>query len=321
MIHIHSTYSDGSGSVEEIAEVANTQHLDYLVVTDHDSLQGRRDGKAGWHGKTLVLMDEEVSTNKGHELGLRLQQEIPRLQDPQWTIEAVSAQGGLGFVAHPFWPRRPWKKKDVSGMTGIEIYSAVQDVSEANPLWLALSTVFIGSEFSLLNSLEREEESLFWWDQLLSRGEPVVGIGSPDAHGLRRFGLHLGPYSTMLKLVRNHLLVHSVSEKEIYDALSRGHCFVAHDLVAEATGFTFVALSGNSVCGVMGDKVKLQKNLRLYAYLPSPGTLVLLKDGRRLHTLEGQHGLFPVDSPGVYRLEAARKGTPWIYSNPLYVVE
>ena len=34
-IHIHSSYSDGSGSIEEIAKAAAKAGLDYIVITDH----------------------------------------------------------------------------------------------------------------------------------------------------------------------------------------------------------------------------------------------------------------------------------------------
>ena len=323
MIHIHTTYSkDGLGLLEEVVKIGQNQGLDYLIFTDHDNLQGKRDGKEGWHGKTLVLIDEEISTKEGHYLALRMgQKEVPRLQSPRWTIEAVSAQGALGFVAHPFWRRRPWKDLDVRGMTGLEIYNAPQDVSEENILWMGFWTIFTGSEFSLTNWLDRENDAMALWDRWLSRGERVVGIGSPDAHGLRRFGFHLGPYSSLFRLVRNHLLVKEVSPAEIYRAIAQGHLFVAHDLVGEARGFVFLAVRRKSVEGVMGDEVKRGGGLKLYAYLPSPGEMALLKDGRIVAKAEGQHGWFEVPSPGIYRLEATRKGKPWIYSNPIYVIE
>jgi hypothetical protein len=321
VIHIHSTYSDGSLPIEEIAKIANRQGLDFLIFTDHDTLQGRRDGKEGWYGKTLALVDEEISTNGGHYLALGVGQEVPRLQSPQGTIEAVSAQGGLGFVAHPFWPRRPWKDPSARGMRGLEIYSGVADVTEENLLWMGFWTIFAGSEFTILEWLDRPAESLALWDRWLAEGEPVVGIGSPDAHGLRRFGLRLGPYAAMFRLVRNHLWVREVSKEGVYEALASGRLFVAHDLVADAAGFQFLAVREQSVAAVLGQRVKHAPGLKLYAYLPSPGKISLMKDGARAATAEGQHLWFEVEGPGVYRVEAAKSGKPWIYSNPIYVIE
>ena len=39
VIHIHTRYSDGAGTIEEIARNANAQQLDYLIVTDHNTLK------------------------------------------------------------------------------------------------------------------------------------------------------------------------------------------------------------------------------------------------------------------------------------------
>ena len=321
VIHIHSAYSDGQLPVDRIAKIGSAQGLDYLIFTDHDTLQGRRENKQGWHGKTLVLMDEEISTDGGHYLALRVANEVPRLQNPRWTMEAVSAEGGLGFIAHPFWPRRPWVDPGIRGVTGVEIYSAVDDIGGKKILWLGPWLILTGSEFSITNWLTRQKKALEFWDRMLARGDRVVGIGSPDAHGLRRWGLRLAPYATSFRLVRNHLLVKEISEAAIYDALSKGHAFVAHDLVAEAKGFSFMAVEQNKVQGIMGDSVKWRKGLKLYAYLPSPGNLVLFKDGKAAAKERGQQIWFEVSGPGIYRIEANRDGKPWIYSNPIYVIE
>ncbi|MCM8811497.1 MAG: CehA/McbA family metallohydrolase [Candidatus Omnitrophica bacterium] len=320
VVHVHSTYSDGRLPIEEIAGIANAQQLDYLIITDHDTLAGKFEKKEGWYGQTLVLVGNEISTSGGHYLALRIDTEIPRLKDPAWTIEAVSAAGGLGFVAHPFWPRRHWKNLDARGMTGIEIYSAKEDVTEEPLLILGFWTILAGSELSFSRWIDRPDQHLAYWDRLLNEGRKVVGIGSPDAHGLRRFGLRLGPYSTMFKMVRTHLLLNEITEEAVYDALAKGRCFVAHDLVADAKGFQFlVAGKDKTILGVMGDELTWHPSLRLYAYLPSPGHAILLKDGRLLFERKGQQHWFEVDGPGVYRLEVTRKGKPWIYSNPIYV--
>ena len=34
-IHIHSSYSDGTGTIEEIANEANRAGLDFVIITDH----------------------------------------------------------------------------------------------------------------------------------------------------------------------------------------------------------------------------------------------------------------------------------------------
>ena len=54
VIHVHSTYSDGSRSIPDIASIAGEVDLDYVFMTDHNTLQAKRDGLEGWHGDVLV---------------------------------------------------------------------------------------------------------------------------------------------------------------------------------------------------------------------------------------------------------------------------
>lgn len=320
--HVHSTYSDGQLPVEEIVRIANRQGLDFLILTDHNTLQPRRDGKEGWHGSTLVLVDTEISTQRGHFIALRTTEEIPARRDPQWTIDEVARVGGLGFIAHPFWNKIPWRDEEVRGFMGLEIYNAAHDIAEHHPLNLGFWIFLFGSDLTLSRWLDRSTEPLALWDRYLSRGDRVVGVGACDAHGLKRLGLHWCPYGNTFKLVRNHLLVEEdLTTEAIYEALERGHLFVAHDLVAEAKGFVFLAVAGGRVEGIMGDSVQGREGLRLYAHLPSAGAMVLFKDGREVARAQGQHGWFEASAAGVYRLEATRKGRPWIYSNPIYVIE
>ena len=103
IIHIHTLYSDGGGTFEDVARVANQQHLDYLIVTDHNTLKPLDDGKQGWHGMTLVLVGEEISTPGGHFLALNVRTDISRHQPTQDIIDEVNRQGGLGFIAHPYF--------------------------------------------------------------------------------------------------------------------------------------------------------------------------------------------------------------------------
>lgn len=333
VIHVHSRYSDGQLSVERIAEVAQRQDLDFLILTDHNTLEGRRKGKAGWYGRTLLLIDEEISTAAGHCLALRLSAEVESRQDAFWTLQEIRRRGGWSFIAHPFWRKKPWDEPEMEGITGLEIYNAVEDVSDENPLALGLATLFLGSDATLPRWLDRPDQELALWDRRLARGDRLVGIGSSDAHGLSWFGLHLGPYSSFFRMVRNHLLVKGgeISESSIYEAIEQGHLFVAHDLIADARGFLFAAVRAQRqvaglpaiapVAGILGDRVKQEPGLRFYAYLPSPGEMILFHNGQEIGRSTGQQGWFDAASPGAYRLEARRRDRPWIYSNPIYVLE
>lgn len=323
VIHVHSTASDGQLPPEAIARIANREGLDFLILTDHNTLKAKIEGKECRTGRTLLLVGDEISTADGHYLALRLQKEIPAREASQWTADQVASQGGLGFIPHPFWKRKPWSNPGLRGFTGIEIYNAAEDAFNKNPAMLGAATVLEGSDLSSAHWIARLDKPLAFWDRTLAEGRQVVGIGGADAHGLVWFGLRLAPYGTVFKLVRNHLLIPGdLTETAVYEALEKGHLFVAHDVVADARGFLFAAVEpAGAVRGIMGDQVKWEPGLKLYAYLPSPGEIRFLRNGKEVARTSGQEGWLPVAGPGVYRVEATRKAKPWVYSNPLYVIE
>ena len=61
VIHIHSTYSDGSKTIPEIAKIASEVGLDYLLFTDHNTLQPKKDGLEGWYEGVLVGIGYEIN--------------------------------------------------------------------------------------------------------------------------------------------------------------------------------------------------------------------------------------------------------------------
>jgi len=283
VIHAHSTASDGQLPPDAIARIADRQGLDFLILTDHNTLNPKAEGKEGRYGRTLMLAGDEISTAHGHYLALRLREEVKSREASQWTADQVASQGGLGFIPHPFWKRKPWSNPALKGFTGIEIYNAAEDARNKNPAMLGAATLLEGSDLSVGHWVARLDQPLALWDRLLSGGRQVVGIGGADAHGLVRFGLRLAPYSTIFKLVRNHLLIMGeVTEASVYEALEKGHLFVAHDVIADASGFLFAAVGPDgAVRGIMGDRVKREPGLKLYAHLPSPGETRFLKDAKR----------------------------------------
>lgn len=105
-LHMHTNYSDGTGSVEEV--LAFAQHytsLDVIAVTDHDTIEGalraRELAERGSY-RFEVIVGEEISTREGHLLALFLHAPIAPDQSIERSIDLVHEQGGLAIVAHPF---------------------------------------------------------------------------------------------------------------------------------------------------------------------------------------------------------------------------
>ena len=107
-LHIHSTYSDGIPTIEQILE--HTEHhtnLDVIAITDHNVIDGSlraRDlwGRGSYHFDFVV--GEEISTNEGHLLALFIEKHIPPHLNMERSIDLIHEQGGLAIVVHPLNP-------------------------------------------------------------------------------------------------------------------------------------------------------------------------------------------------------------------------
>ena len=60
-VHLHSTFSDGARSIPEIAGIAARKGLDFLMFTDHNTLEPKRQGLEGWYDSVLVLIGYEIN--------------------------------------------------------------------------------------------------------------------------------------------------------------------------------------------------------------------------------------------------------------------
>ena len=101
--HVHSTYSDGTATVPELAEAAAEAGVECVLLTDHDTLEARRRGEEGWHGGVLILVGHEVSPKGGHLLVFGVEEEIGHAgRSEREILEAVRDAGGVSIAAHPF---------------------------------------------------------------------------------------------------------------------------------------------------------------------------------------------------------------------------
>ncbi len=107
-LHMHSTYSDGVATIEQI--LRHVQHhttLDVIAITDHDVIEGSlrtRDLWARGNYRFDYVVGEEVSTLEGHLLGLFIEKRIPPGLSMERSIDLIHEQGGLAIVAHPLHP-------------------------------------------------------------------------------------------------------------------------------------------------------------------------------------------------------------------------
>lgn len=345
-LHMHTRYSDGSGTHKDIAQAAMQTGLDVVIVTDHNVLV---QGVEGYYrfGSTRVLLlvgqevhDQDRDPQKNHLLVFNTNRDLSTLaDDPQALINGVRDAGGICFIAHPNDPAAPvfnetdisWEAWEVQNYTGIELWNGLSELKTVVPTKLhgffhAFLPQFIGRQ-PISETLQR-------WDELLATGRRIVAIGGSDAHAMN---MHMGPmhrvifpYTFHFKTVNTHVLIPEpltgdvfTDKKMIYAALAEGHCFIGYDLPASTRGFTFKAKSLTQ-SAIMGDTLPAKGGVTLQAHVPRPAEIRMLKDGQQVGVWRNARAATHIATePGVYRVEVfinylgQKRG--WIYSNPIYV--
>ena len=347
-LHMHTTYSDGSGTHADIVTAALATGLDAVITTDHNVLVT---GPARYYQegdrKVLMLVGEEVhdqsaNPQKNHLLVIGASKEMANLAgDTQHLVDSVIKAGGLAFIAHPVDPAAPafgepdisWEKWEVENFTGIELWNAMSEFKSLLKDWFravyyAFNPKLVGrGPFSA--AIEK-------WDQLLESGKQVVAVGGSDAHA---FQVSVGPirrtifpYKFHFQAVNTHLITEKPLKGElnhdrgiILEALAKGRAFIGYDLPAATRGFRFTA-QGKDGTALMGDEIALNQGVTLQIHLPQREECRLLRDGKVIKTwTKREICSYIATDVGVYRIEVflryLGKRRAWIFSNPIYIRE
>jgi hypothetical protein len=340
-LHMHTVHSDGRKTHEELGQIAEEAGLDYLVVTDHNVLVREGEGR---YGKTLVLVGEEVHDTQrvpqsSHTLCFDIDEDVAGYGgDPKGLVDAVAAQGGFTFVAHPFErdavpflpePNISWRDWDVTGYAGIELWNTM---SEFKGALKSKAHAVLCAYFPALTASGPYPETLRKWDELLET-RPVAALGGSDAHGN---SYHLGPlsrevqpYGYLFRCVNTHLLSEEPLSGEVghdravvYGALRAGRGFLGYEQPGAIAGFTFWARSGQGEA-TMGETLAMAGTVELRVTCPRPAEMRLVRDGQVVVQAQGERLTLVAHEGGVYRVEAYRRHAGrrrgWIFSNPIYV--
>jgi predicted metal-dependent phosphoesterase TrpH len=122
-LHLHTTASDGVATVEQLlAHVAARTDLRVIAITDHDTIAGAQRAqdlvqRRGSHVE--VIVGEEISSTEGHIVGLFLRHRVPPGMSAAATVDAIHAQDGLAFAAHPFFRSRRPSRPGAPMMQGV----------------------------------------------------------------------------------------------------------------------------------------------------------------------------------------------------------
>ncbi len=333
--HIHTTHSDGGGTIADVASAAAAAALDFVIVTDHNSLAGKPLEGYGEAG-VLTIVGTEIANHEGHLLAFGLPAPTYRFSgDGLDTLRDLDDLGSLTFAAHPESPREDlrWTGWRLPGDWGIEILNGDSQWRAAG--WTSLLGAALryplNSDYSLLR-LMRRPAALSRWDDLLARRR-VPAIAGADAHGTLRgspWSIRPWPsYEAVFRIAQNYVLLERpltgnapADTAAILAALGRGRVYIGVGALAPADRFFFLA-ERDGGRWTMGDTLASGDPVRLQAggALPTGARITLYRNGVAVTTADGPLAA-RVTEPGVYRVEVHVPGwdMPWIVSNPIYVL-
>jgi len=335
-IHVHSRYSDGSDSMEKIIAAARAAGLDYVMVTDHNTLKARQLGWEGWHDGVLVIVGCEISSRHGHCVAFDISdcRRYHKLAPPEY-LARVKEQGGTAYVAHPKGNIKPefvlklseWRYWENPDYDGLEIWSYMHD-------WIE------GCHFRNLREYLRHPDAyvsgppagvLQLWDKLAQRRR-IVGLGALDNHAanfpFRKLPwalVKIFPHEFCFRTVRTHIMTPPLKRQgtedvqTVLDAMRNGRCYIDYAPLGDGSGFRFTATHEGREYQ-MGDEVHGGAPVNFSVHSPCPAEIILLRNGLAEAAEECTELQYSTDgSPGVYRVEARIDGRPWLFSNHIYI--
>lgn len=329
-IHLHSCYSDGSGTLREITAAARRAGLDFVVLTDHDTLRPRDDRWEGWRDGVLVVVGVEVTCRgRSHVVALNARD----VTDLRWkpirrVLFDLQNQGAAAFVAHAHPAHimgislkagelADW---EIPGFTGVELWSFMHDICNGLAPWRVPSFVRNWRRFIR----GPHPDTIAHWDRI-TQARRFTAIGALDNHAITVpvFGGQVLPYDAGFRTLRTHVFCDFLTGQpddaaRIVEAICKGRGFLALDLDADSRGFRFETTTGGAVLR-MGDECPWPGPVRLLVQSPVDAELVILRNGTPVAEAVATTLEHTADQPGVYRAEARLDGKPWVYTNPIYL--
>ena len=344
--HVHTTRSDGSGTVEEVAAAAARAGLRFVVFTDHgDGTQSPARAPA-YRSGVLCLDAVEISTEGGHYVALGLPQTPYRLAG-----EAARRRRGratvrrIGIAAHPDSPKPElsWHAWDapIDGLEWFNLDTEWRDESAPAARCWRCCTIHGGPGRRLGALVQPHRPLLARWDRL-AQHRRIVGLAAVDAHA--RVGADAGPggllrlrvpsYEASFDTARVAVEMPSPLSTDpaqaaaaVLEALRAGRTYSWLQALAAAGRVELSAFRMDGSTAAMGEFAGPLAGVRLRgaAAAPPGSALRLTCDGKVVATAPAPGPvahLVSAPAPAACRMEIGwdRGGAfaPWLVTNPIY---
>lgn len=343
VMHVHSHLGGhSSGTFEDILRAAHTNQLNFVVMTEHTpgNLNTAAATLKGMHDGILFINGNEIAARASERLFVIPGDESSNTGDDEASsvIKNARSRNALAVVAYPS-DFKSWNEP----FDGIEVYNVYTNAREINPLLMFFDGVWSYRSYPDLlfaHFYDRPAASLQRWDELTTTGRKITAVAGNDAHANISFTvaarsgekfplIQLDPYERSFRLVRMHVLVRQgspLTAEVLLNAIREGNCFIAFDVLGDASGFSFSATTGREE-RIQGGEITFLEDLKLSVSTPVTGRIVLFRNGQQIHEVRNASALeFRVSETGVYRVEVYLPqlptrvaNQPWIISNAIYV--
>ncbi len=320
-LHAHTTHSDGMLSPSELIDLAREQGLDFLAITDHNTIDAFNDLKDA--GAVAMVPGLEVTLDIGHfnvfgantwqpwMNGICDRPSLPNLADLDLTLNELMAQisagGFLNSINHPLL--KPWAWEDpgtaLDHLHCLEIWN--------DPSWP--------------ENQQANPEALALWTQWLNAGYRITAIGGSDFHrpqpppGQAKAPERLGHPCTCV-------YVDSLSGESVLDALRQRRAYIT-----AGPEVSFHARAEAGTFGIGQAAGRLSGELRLTGKVEAveaPLQARIIKNGE-IVAAAGQRGegfqleyrdRLEMDQNAWYRFEVVgENGATEAVTNPIFVGE
>ena len=293
--HTHTVHSDGWYTVDEVIDRARQDKLDFLFITDHNSMASNPFIRS-LPGLT-VLPGVEATYYDGHYnlFGVErpIQTYVANSRDEVLSIMKEGRErGALTSLNHPFDQSCPWK------------FGFGPDVpADMVEIWNGPYTSF-------------NQKNIDFWHSQLMKGRIWPAIGGSDCHHSELFRTFAAPAT--------FLYARSNSGSDILEAMKSGHAFIGMHTSAP----TVYMAMGNARMGDIHIGEKEPLYLRVESLADGDEIILLNQNGELWNSNPGACWQFETSiDPGesiFLRLEVRRTlpggiGTLASISNPIYI--
>ncbi|HEX7435024.1 MAG TPA: CehA/McbA family metallohydrolase [Anaerolineaceae bacterium] len=256
-LHVHTQHSDGELSVEAILGLARQKGLDFIALTDHNTISSQLALSKCSDPGLILLRGVEVTTFKGHfnVWGIRdwIDFRIQRPDDLKSALQRAADLGGLVSCNHPKPYGPAWDYPEITQFDCLEVW---------NGPWEVINDI-----------------ALEYWLSLLASGRRITAVGGSDYH---RAGELWGEAERQLGSPANWVYVPGeINAKSILQSIRDGHVCLSD----KPSGPLLSIAAGDKQAYLPGDCVRLDPNGSLTLRASCQGG-----DGGHLRVLD-QNGL------------------------------